>query len=315
MLDKFKIGHFTDTEKGTGCTVIIAEDGAIGGCSIRGSSPATRETDLLKTEKTVQTINSVVLSGGSAFGLEASSGVMDYLFENGKGYNAGKYNVPIVVAASIYDLEYREFSYPNKQAGYEAAKNATVNNFQKGIVGGATGSTISKALGMESAVKTGLGVQTYCMNGLEIAVVMLVNALGDVVKDGKIIAGATDENGEFLSMKRIFTLGGLGTEPKSANTTVGCIITNAVLTKAQSNLLADLAHDGFALALSPGHTRYDGDAMFTMASGEKKVPFDTLAALIPDLVAKAIQSAVIDNEPIKAHVNPLVSKIFSKFLK
>ncbi len=315
MLDKFKIGHFSNDEKGTGCTVILSEDGAVAGCSIRGSSPATRETDLLKTEKTVQTVNAVVLSGGSAFGLEASCGVMDYLFENGKGYDAGKYNVPIVVGASIYDLEYKEFGYPDKKAGYEAAKNATVNNFQKGIIGGATGATVSKALGMDSAVKTGLGVQTYCMNGLEIAVIMLVNALGDVVKDGKIIAGATDENGEFISMKRIFTLGGLGSEPKCANTTIGCIITNAVLTKAQANLLSDLAHDGFALALSPGHTRYDGDATFTMASGEKKVPFDTLAALIPDLTAKAIQSAVTDNAPIKAHVSPFVSKIFNKFLK
>lgn len=314
MLDKFKIGHYTDSEKGTGCTVILCEDGAVGGCSIRGSSPATRETDLLKTEKTVSSVNAVVLSGGSAFGLEAGSGVMDYLYEQGKGYNAGKYRVPIVVGASIYDLEYKEFGYPNKQAGYEAAKNAKSGNFERGVIGGASGATISKLLGMPTAIKTSLGVQTYSINGLEIAVIMLVNALGDVIKDGEIIAGALDPNGKPISMKKIFTMGGID-EPKCANTTIGCIITNAKLTKAQANLLSDLAHDGFALALSPSHTRFDGDAMFTLASGEVDVAFDTLGAIIPDLTARAIQSSVTETEPIETKISPMMFKLFQKIWK
>lgn len=314
MLDKFKIGHYTDSEKGTGCTVILCEDGAVGGCSIRGSSPATRETDLLKTEKTVSSVNAVVLSGGSAFGLEAGSGVMDYLYEQGKGYNAGKYRVPIVVGASIYDLEYKEFGYPNKQAGYEAAKSAKSGNFERGVIGGASGATISKLLGMPTAIKTALGVQTYSINGLEIAVIMLVNALGDVIKDGEIIAGALDPNGKPISMKKIFTMGGID-EPKCANTTIGCIITNAKLTKAQANLLSDLAHDGFALALSPSHTRFDGDAMFTLASGEVDVAFDTLGAIIPDLTARAIQSSVTETEPIETKISPMMFKLFQKIWK
>lgn len=314
MLDKFKIGHYTDSEKGTGCTVILCEDGAVGGCSIRGSSPATRETDLLKTEKTVSSVNAVVLSGGSAFGLEAGSGVMDYLYEQGKGYNAGKYRVPIVVGASIYDLEYKEFGYPNKQAGYEAAKSAKSGNFERGVIGGASGATISKLLGMPTAIKTSLGVQTYSINGLEIAVIMLVNALGDVIKDGEIIAGALDPDGKPISMKKIFTMGGID-EPKCANTTIGCIITNAKLTKAQANLLSDLAHDGFALALSPSHTRFDGDAMFTLASGEVDVAFDTLGAIIPDLTARAIQSSVTETEPIETKISPLMFKLFQKIWK
>lgn len=314
MLDRFKIGHYTDSEKGTGCTVILCEDGAVGGCSIRGSSPATRETDLLKTEKTVSSVNAVVLSGGSAFGLEAGSGVMDYLYEQGKGYNAGKYRVPIVVGASIYDLEYKEFGYPNKQAGYEAAKSAKSGNFERGVIGGASGATISKLLGMPTAIKTSLGVQTYSINGLEIAVIMLVNALGDVIKDGKIIAGALDPNGKPISMKKIFTMGGID-EPKCANTTIGCIITNAKLTKAQANLLSDLAHDGFALALSPSHTRFDGDAMFTLASGEVDVAFDTLGAIIPDLTARAIQSSVTETEPIETKISPMMFKLFQKIWK
>ncbi len=314
MLDKFKIGHYTDSEKGTGCTVILCEDGAVGGCSIRGSSPATRETDLLKTEKTVSSVNAVVLSGGSAFGLEAGSGVMDYLYEQGKGYNAGKYRVPIVVGASIYDLEYKDFGYPNKQAGYEAAKSAKSGNFERGVIGGASGATISKLLGMPTAIKTSLGVQTYSINGLEIAVIMLVNALGDVIKDGEIIAGALDPNGKPISMKKIFTMGGID-EPKCANTTIGCIITNAKLTKAQANLLSDLAHDGFALALSPSHTRFDGDAMFTLASGEVDVAFDTLGAIIPDLTARAIQSSVTETEPIETKISPMMFKLFQKIWK
>ena len=314
MLDKFKIGHYTDSEKGTGCTVILCEDGAVGGCSIRGSSPATRETDLLKTEKTVSSVNAVVLSGGSAFGLEAGSGVMDYLYEQGKGYNAGKYRVPIVVGASIYDLEYKEFGYPNKQAGYEAAKSAKSGNFERGVIGGASGATISKLLGMPTAIKTALGVQTYSINGLEIAVIMLVNALGDVIKDGEIIAGALDPDGKPISMKKIFTMGGID-EPKCANTTIGCIITNAKLTKAQANLLSDLAHDGFALALSPSHTRFDGDAMFTLASGEVDVAFDTLGAIIPDLTARAIQSSVTETEPIETKISPMMFKLFQKIWK
>ncbi|MBR2479947.1 MAG: P1 family peptidase [Clostridia bacterium] len=314
MLNKFKIGHYTDEQRGTGCTVILAEDGAVGGCSIRGSSPATRETDLLKTEKTVSNVNAVVLSGGSAFGLEAGSGVMEYLYENGKGYNAGKYKVPIVVGASIYDLEYKDFGYPDKKAGYEACKNAKVNNFEKGIIGGATGSTVSKLLGMPSAVKTGLGVQTYSINGLEIAVITLVNALGDVVKEGDIIAGALSPDGTPVSMKKIFTMGGFE-EPTCSNTTIGCVLTNAKLTKAQANLLADIAHDGFALALSPSHTRFDGDAMFTLASGEIDVAFDTLLALIPDLVARSIQSSVITTDPIETRISPLMFALFQKIWK
>lgn len=314
MLDSYKIGHYTDSEKGTGCTVILCEKGAVGGCSIRGSSPATRETDLLKTEKTVDKVNAVVLSGGSAFGLEASSGVMDYLYEQGVGYNAGKYRVPIVVGASVYDLEYKEFGYPDKSAGYQASKEARVGNFERGVIGGASGATISKLLGMNTAVKTALGIQTYSMNGLEIAVIMVVNALGDVVKDGKIIGGALDPNGEPISMKKIFTMGGIE-EPRSANTTIGCVLTNAKLTKAQANLLADLAHDGFALALSPSHTRFDGDAMFTLASGEVDVAFDTLGAIIPDLVARAIQSSVVTTEPIESRISPLMYKLFQKIWK
>ncbi len=313
MLEKFKIGHYTDMENGTGVTVILAENGATAGCSVRGSAPATRETDLLRTEKTVQKINAVCLSGGSAFGLESADGVMQYLFERNFGYDAGAYRVPIVVGASVYDLEYKNFAFPDKKAGYKACLYAKKNNFESGTIGGATGATVSKIMGMDSAVKTALGVQTYALNGLEIAVISVVNALGDVVDNGKIIAGATDENGEFIDCARVMSAG-LSRETNT-NTTISCIITNAKLTKAQANVLADLAHDGYATTLSPSHTPYDGDAVFLMASGEKDCSFASLTAIIPELTAKAVKASVRGSEPIKKRVSPTVLGILKKLLK
>lgn len=313
MLDYFKIGHYTDQENATGVTVIIAEKGAVAGCSVRGYSPATRETDLLQGDKTVQEINAVVLSGGSAFGLEASCGVVDYLRENGIGYNAGKYRVPIVCGASLYDLEYKNFGYPDKSMGYKAAQSAVSNNFEKGIIGAASGATISKVMGMDYAVKTGLGVATLKLNDIEVAVITAVNALGDVVKDGKIISGAKTENDEYLDCKKVFSM---GTFPnKKSNTTIGCILTNVKLTKEQANILCSLAHDGFANAISPSHTLFDGDCMFLMSSGEKDFEFNILTAIIPDLTAKSIQSSVEDVPPTTKKVNGIAFKLIQKLFK
>lgn len=313
MTDKFKIGHFTDAENGTGVTVILAEEGAVGGVSVRGAAPATRETDLLRCDKTVEKINAVVLSGGSAFGLEAACGVVEYLKEKGLGYNAGKYRVPIVVGASVYDLEYKSFAYPDKAAGYKAAENAVANNFIGGETGAAGGSTISKMLGMPCAVKTGLGIQTYKMNDLEIAVIVVVNALGDVVKNGEILAGAVLSDGSFADSQRIISSASL--ELKNQNTTIGCIITNAKLTKIEANILADIAHDGLARAVSPSHTRFDGDAFFCMASGEVKEEFNILTGLIPGLTEKAIQASVTTAEPIEKRVDKFLMKVFRRMWK
>lgn len=314
MLDKFKIGHYTDDEKGTGVTVILAEDGATGGVSVRGSAPATRETDLLHCEKTVDKINAVVLSGGSAFGLESSCGVVDYLYKKDVGYNAGGCRVPIVSGASIYDLEYKSFGYPDKAAGYKAAEDAKTDNFISGSIGGGTGATVGKICGMNCAAKAGIGVQTYELNGIEIAVIAVVNALGDVVKDGKIIAGMRTEDGGFLDSLKVFSAGSL--DIKNSNTTIGCVLTNAKITKVEANILADLAHDGLARAISPSHTRFDGDAFFTMASGEKTVEFNILTALIPVLTEKAIAAAVSDGGGhIQQRVNKLLFGVFQKMWK
>lgn len=314
MLEKFKIGHYTNLDVGTGCTVILSEEGAVASVSVRGSAPATRETDLLMPDKTVEKVNAVVLSGGSAFGLEASCGVMDFLKEKNLGYNAGKYKVPIVVGASLYDLEYKDFAYPDKTAGYTAAQTAEKNNFASGNIGAGTGATVSKICGIESAAKAGIGVQTYCLNGLEIAVLVAVNALGDIVSDGKIIAGAMTEDGGFIDCTKIMSSGSL--ELKNSNTTIGCILTNAKLTKLQAHILADLSHDGFALSIAPSHTRFDGDAMFIMSSCEKEIEFNILTSLIPTLTAKAIQNSVAGQDAhISKKVNKLLFSVFQKMWK
>jgi len=315
MLDAFKIGHYTDGENGTGATVILCEKGAVGGVSVRGAAPATRETDLLADGKKVQEINAVVLSGGSAFGLDAASGVVDYLYEQGVGYNAGKYRVPIVCGASLYDLEYKNFAYPHKADGYAAAKSAAAGNFEKGSIGAGTGATVSKLAGMECAAKGGLGVQTYALNGLEVAVIVAVNALGDIVRDGNILLGAQTEDGKFLDCLKVFTSGSL--QIPNQNTTIGCILTNAKLTKEHANILSSLGHDGYALSLSPAHTMFDGDAIFCMASGEVSAEFNMLTAIIPRLVASAVQSvadsgAAPHNEK---KVNRLLYSVFKRMWK
>ncbi|MEG1609098.1 MAG: P1 family peptidase, partial [Clostridia bacterium] len=279
MLDSFKIGHFGDNVNGTGVSVIVAEKGAVGGVSVRGASPATRETDLLGDGKTVQAVNAIVLSGGSAFGLEAACGVAQWLQEKNIGYQTTKFRVPIVCGASLYDLEYKNFGFPDKLAGYEACKNATVDNFEKGEIGVACGTTISKVLGMNGAVKTGLGIQTFKFGDVEVGVIVGVNAIGDIVQNGKIVAGATFEDGSFVDCQKIMSAGSI--DACNSNTTIGCVFTNAKLSKTQCNALADLAHDGLARALSPSHTPFDGDCMFVMASGEVEAPYTAMTAIVP----------------------------------
>lgn len=294
MLDNFKIGHESDKINKTGVTVILAKNGAVAGVSVRGASPATRETDLLKSEKMLKKIDAVVLAGGSAFGLEACAGVMDYLFEQGVGYNAGAYKVPIVSGACLYDLEDGRFAYPDKSMGYVAAQNATVGNFEKGQIGAGTGATVGKVLGAKNSQPGGLGVAVAKSGKVEVAVLIAINPLGDVVKDGKIIAGATLGN-EFLNTTQ-YLLKQNKVELNPMNTMIGCVLTNAILDKGQANALADIAHDGIAKAIEPSHTLYDGDAIFAMASCDQKVDFVQMCALVPLLTRQAIWSVFEDKQ-------------------
>lgn len=291
MLNKFKIGHYSNIELGTGATVILCESGGVCGVSVRGAAPATRETELLKSEKTVGITHAVVLSGGSAYGLEACSGVMEFLREKNIGVLAGGHLVPIVVGASLFDLDYKSFAYPDKKSGYQACVSAKPKNFSRGLIGVSTGTTASKIAGSKYAVKTQLGLLTYSTDNLQIAIILGVNPLGDIIRNGKIIAGAKDSEGKFISAEKV--LFSSKCDFSLTNTTIGCILTNAKLTKVQANILSDVAHDGIAKAIAPSHTLFDGDALFTFSSGEIDYDFNSLVALIPGLVARAIQSSVI----------------------
>lgn len=290
MLDKFKIGYWSDEKIKTGVTVILADgEGAVGGVCVAGGAPATRETELLKNTKLVEKVNAVVLSGGSAFGLEACCGVSDYLYENRLGYNAGKYRVPIVVGASLYDLEYGEFGYPDKTAGYAACKVAATDNFLCGNVGAGTGATVGKVLGMEHAQKGGFGSATFSDGCAEAAFVVAVNCLGDVV-DGETVLAGTTLCGKKIGSKRLFALA--PKKYKNGNTTIGCFLTNVQLTKAQANELAEAALDGYKRAISPAVTLFDGDTIFVMSSREVSGDFSALKNLAPELVTNAIVKSI-----------------------
>ena len=277
MLKGFLIGHYTDSVNQTGVTAILCPKGATGGVSVRGGAPATHETDLLRSENTVDQVNAVVLSGGSAFGLESVSGVMQYLSEQGFGFDAGGYKVPICCGASIYDLECGNFAYPDKAAGYLAAKEAKVISETCGRIGAGTGATVAKLAGMANAIPSGMAVSMRRKGDLEVAVVSVVNALGNIYDPVKGDPIAYSEGGNATP----FT-----------NTTISCVITNARLTKAQANKLADATQDAYARCIRPVHTPYDGDTIFLLASGEVDANLLDVQMLADEMCCQAIVKAV-----------------------
>ena len=277
MLKGFLLGNYTDNAKKTGVTVILCPKGATGGVSVRGGAPATHETDLLRSENTVDQVNAVVLSGGSAFGLESVSGVMQYLSEQGFGFDAGVYKVPICCGASIYDLECGAFGYPDKAAGYAAAKNAKEVTELGGRIGAGTGATVAKLGGMANAIPSGMAVAMLKKGDLEVAVVSVVNALGNIYDPVK---------GDPIAYSE-----GRAVSPFT-NTTISCVITNARLTKAQANKLADATQDAYARCIRPVHTPYDGDTIFLLASGEVDANLLDVQMLADEMCCQAIVKAV-----------------------
>ena len=272
------IGHYTDTASGTGCTVILCPDGAVPGVDVRGSAPGTRETDLMRTGHMIRHIHGLVLSGGSAFGLESASGVMRYLEENNIGYKVANSVVPIVPAAIIFDLGFIDNKIrPGIAEGYLAAKNATIGTVQEGNVGAGTGATIGKAMGIKNATKGGLG--TYCMTvaGVKIAAIAVANPFGDLVdpETGIIIAGARGKHNEFINTSNYLLQDSAGkSETDLSNTTLAVVITDADLTKEEANKLSQNGQNGLSLAIRPAHTTGDGDVVFALATGKSKLKPD-----------------------------------------
>ena len=295
-----KVGHHTLTERPTGCTVVLAEAGAVAGVDVRGSAPGTRETDLLQPVNLVDRVHAVVLSGGSAFGLDAATGVVRYLDERGIGYETAVARVPIVPAAILFDLGIGNPKIrPDAGCGYQAARAATAGPVAEGNVGAGAGATVGKMGGLHRAMKGGIGTASITMpDGLVVAALVAVNAAGDVVDPatGQVIAGARTEDGQRLvDVRTLLRSGTLAPRAKPGeNTTIGVVATNARLTKTEATKVAQMAQDGVARAVVPAHTPFDGDTLFALATGAREKPADllTVGALAADVVATAILRAV-----------------------
>lgn len=296
-IEGFRIGNAQDKEGGTGCTAVICEKGAVGGADVRGGGPATRETDLLKSEKMCNEVYGVMLSGGSAFGLDASTGAMKYLEERNIGFDVGVGCVPIVPAASLFDLiAGNPGSRPDAAMGYAACMASEKNNPEKGNFGAGTGATVGKYLGVERLMKGGLGIYAVQVGDLKIGAVVAVNCLGDVydADTGRQLAGILTEDRSRLDNTRSIMWSSVEQKKNvfTGNTTIGCIITNAALTKAQCNKMASMAHNGYAVAIKPVHTSADGDTIFYLAKGTVEVNQDALGDLGAYVMAKAINEGV-----------------------
>ena len=289
-----RIGHAQNEY--TGVTVILSERGCVAGVDVRGGAPGTRETDLLKNEKAADKINAVVLTGGSAYGLASSIGVMDYLKEKKAGYKVGSKVVPLVSSAVIYDLNDKEYHYPDDKMGYVACQNAT-GSPAFGQVGVGVGATVGKIRGIKYASKSGIGAYTVKCAGIIVTAVVAVNALGDVTdENGKIIAGAKGKDG-FIDTEKAILDADVSKILFGTNTTIGCIITNAKIDKVGANKIASIAHNGLARSIRPVHTDYDGDTIFCMSTG--KVPVLNFAILQSAAVVameNAIRNAVKSGE-------------------
>ena len=293
-----KVGHFTDTRRPTGCTVILCEDGATGGVDVRGSAPGTRETDLLDPKNLVQQVHAVVLSGGSAFGLETATGVVRYLEERSIGYDVGVAKVPIVPAAILFDLTVGDAKIrPDAEAGYKACKAATTNPPAEGNVGAGAGATVGKMFGGKRAMKGGIGTASIKLDGLTVGAIVAVNAVGDVVDPvtGKLIAGARTADGKKLQGAMAGILRGETLPPMlgGTNTTIGLVATDAKLDKAQAQKVAQMAHDGLARTINPAHTMFDGDTIFAVATGKTISTKPANVTLIGALAAEAMAQAIV----------------------
>ncbi|MCL2632406.1 MAG: P1 family peptidase [Coriobacteriia bacterium] len=337
MPNGFLFGNYEQADAGTGCTVLINPAGATGGVAVRGGAPATRETDLLDPSNMVQVVHAVVLSGGSAFGLDASSGVMRWLEEKGIGLKFAGHCIPIVTGACIFDLTVGEPGIrPDADWGYQACSNADTS-ISTGNVGAGTGATVGKMLGPNLAMKAGLGAASIAVSDLVVTAFVSVNAAGNVFSGsrGRMVAGARDPERPLSILdpyqalfaqiqaaaaekdNPLLTEGdsaaqssgagqaaqaGSETTPEDeqaaarTNTTIGCILTNAQLTKAQATRVASMAHDGFARAIEPVHTSNDGDTIFVMGSNEVQTSPDIVGILAARVMEAAIVNAALDAE-------------------
>lgn len=291
-----QVGHFTDARRPTGCTVVLTEAGAVGGVDVRGAAPGTRETDLLDPGNLVEEVHAILLSGGSAFGLDAAGGVVRWLEEHGIGYPAGPARVPIVPAAILFDLGVGDPAIrPDAAAGYAACGAARADAPAEGSVGAGAGATVGKLFGMARAMKGGIGTASARVGRVTVGAIVAVNAVGDVVDpaSGRVVAGARAADGRRGPGAVEAILRGDVPPALQAGmaTTIGVVATDAQLTKAQARKLAGMAHDGLARTIEPSHTLWDGDTLFALATGRSGLPGNMMALGV--LAARVTASAVL----------------------
>ena len=299
---RVRIGQAENAEAGTGVTVVVSEEGMPAGLDVRGGGPASRESQLLNPLMNAQTIHAVVLSGGSAFGLDAAGGVQRYLEERGIGYDVGVTRVPIVCQASLFDLTVGSSSVrPDQEMGYRACVNAETNNYRDGNFGAGTGATVGKLEAVRRSMKAGMGSFAVQIGGLKVGAIVALNAYGDIFdpETGKQIAGLRSEDGKSLAStsERMYQAADkvknrFVSAAVTANTTLGIVITNAAFAKPQLCKIAGMAHDGFARAIRPVHTSVDGDSIFAVSAGKVEADLDMVGSLSADVMAKAILNAV-----------------------
>jgi L-aminopeptidase/D-esterase-like protein len=294
-----EVGHFTDTRRPTGCTVVIARDGAVAGVDVRGAAPGTRETDLLAPTNLIDRVHGILLAGGSAWGLDAATGVVKWLEEQGVGFPVGPARLPIVPGAVLFDLLVGDASIrPDAAAGYRACELASTKPPAQGNVGAGAGAAVGKIFGIARAMKGGIGTASVTVDGITVGALIACNALGDVIDPdtAQPIAGARTRNGKALLDSRRALL--RGEPPKSllagTNTTIGVIATDAVITKAQASRLALMGHDGLARSINPVHTLSDGDTLFALGTGRagKTLGMMVLGTMAAEAVAIAVVRAV-----------------------
>ncbi len=294
-IEGFSIGHSQNLEAATGVTVIICPDGAVAGVDVRGGAPGTRETDLLNPVNLVEKVHGVVLAGGSAFGLDAASGVMEYLEEKGVGFDVQVTKVPIVCGAVLFDLLIGDWSVrPDRAMGYNACKNANNEAQPMGSIGAGTGATVGKILGMDRAIKGGLGTWAYQEGDIKVGAIVAVNCLGDIIdpSDGSVVAACRTDGGWGNTEEILIRSAGEGKDLFAGNTTIGAILTNAKLTKAQCSKVASMAQNGYGRTMRPAHTMFDGDTIFAMTSGEIESDVSALGAMAARAMEKAVLLAV-----------------------
>lgn len=290
-----KVGHATNRRARTGCTVVLCTAGAAAGVDVRGFAPGTRETDAIRPGRLVGQAHGVLLTGGSAFGLDAAAGVMRFLEESGAGFKTPHGVVPIVPAAVIYDLRVGDTGIrPDKAMGYRACKAATGSPVPTGRVGAGTGATVGKAPGLRSADG---GIGSACAKlptGATVGALMVVNAVGNVVDPatGEIMTGARDEKTGRLVDVGSNRRPARGPKLAGTNTTIGVVATDAALTSAEANTVASMAHDGIARAIRPAHTLHDGDTLFALSTGKRRADVNAVGILAAEVVAQAILNAV-----------------------